>query len=90
IAGVRLRWLGCTGTFAERPTGTSSRSRGHCSSYRVGYSGGFRASDRMASINSDGRCLRPYKDPPWDLCVRFLPVSIYECHRFLLRHPCLP
>ncbi|MED6113894.1 hypothetical protein PIB30_075065 [Stylosanthes scabra] len=41
---------------------------GHYSSYRVGYSGGFRASDRMASIISDGRWLSGGRE-------RYLPTS---------------
>ncbi|MED6222210.1 hypothetical protein PIB30_062171 [Stylosanthes scabra] len=56
-AGVLPRWLGCTGTFAEHPTGTWSRSQGHYSSYRAGYSGSFLASNRMGSISPDGRWL---------------------------------
>ncbi|MED6163375.1 hypothetical protein PIB30_079296 [Stylosanthes scabra] len=43
-AGVLPRWLSYTRTIAEHPTGTLSRSQGHYSSYRVGYSGGFLAS----------------------------------------------
>ncbi|MED6120295.1 hypothetical protein PIB30_019618 [Stylosanthes scabra] len=68
-AGVLSRWLGCTGTFAEHPTGTWSPSHGRYNSYKAGYFGGFLASDRMGSINLDGRWLLGYlptsdnKDP---------------------------
>ncbi|MED6173891.1 hypothetical protein PIB30_063955 [Stylosanthes scabra] len=84
-AGVLPGWLGCTGTFSEHPTGTWSQSQGHYSSYRVGYSGGFLASDRMPSISSDGRWLLGSEGTPVPDQARpaYAPRCTFVCRPYM-------
>ncbi|MED6150427.1 hypothetical protein PIB30_072158, partial [Stylosanthes scabra] len=56
-AEVLVRLLGCIGICAEHPVGMWSPLQGRCSSFRVGYFGGFRLSDHMILTTSAGRWL---------------------------------